>query len=144
MIPVRINECEMPTSLVHITPVDYTRCRERSWLWRKIVATLKSQQDSLSMVEKQKLRHLNYYPKSVPDLRTAMTEESYEPPVFPSYAATRNAKPSKTWGGSRSSSSQSSRASGQGCEGRITDTTNMSKKEKLKQSIRKFFSSKTR
>ena len=130
----------MPISLDHINPVDFCRSHNRLWIWRKIITSLRSDNEPLSCVEKQKLRHFKLYPQPVPDLRASMAEESYEPPECPKYTLITREEVAKA-----SSSRRTCRAPpALAAEGNITDATKLSKKNKLKRSIKKFFSSKTR
>ena len=49
----------IPTSLHHLTPVDFTRCLQRDWQWRKVAKSLKSDEELLQLAEEEVMREID-------------------------------------------------------------------------------------
>ena len=59
LIPLMQEDCVIPTSLHHLTPVDFTRCLQRDWQWRKVAKSLKSDEELLQLAEEEVMREID-------------------------------------------------------------------------------------
>lgn len=79
IIPILIDpECQVPTSLRHLTLVDYTRIFQKRYMWTKIAATMEDTTNYLYLVEQEKLRHVTLDASDEGDNLRQVIKDKYE------------------------------------------------------------------